>query len=178
MLLLGHITRNLHSSLPALPSMNTQIDKKRMQAAGMVSRVKNEVEIHSRLKHPSILEVRHMYVPLSNSLDNNYRPSWMDNKISFIHYIYGFPAAAISIFDVWVRPNSSSICNSTYLVSCKFLKCVSIKQQFHFRAWRKVQADNYLKLGRGGKVNVVKMTTQLACRHTFEIHFTYATSVL
>jgi len=71
MLLLGHITRNLRSSLPALPSMNTQIDKKRMQAAGMVSRVKNEVEIHSRLKHPSILEVRHMYVPLSNSLDNN-----------------------------------------------------------------------------------------------------------
>lgn len=71
MLLLGHITRNLRSSLPALPSMNTQIDKKRMQAAGMVSRVKNEVEIHSRLKHPSILEVRHMYIPLSNNLDSN-----------------------------------------------------------------------------------------------------------
>ena len=29
-----------------------------MQAAGMVSRVRNEVEIQSRLKHPSILEVR------------------------------------------------------------------------------------------------------------------------
>ena len=28
-----------------------------MQAAGMVSRVKNEVEIHSRLKHPSVLEL-------------------------------------------------------------------------------------------------------------------------
>ena len=28
-----------------------------MQAEGMVARVKKEVEIHSRLKHPSILEV-------------------------------------------------------------------------------------------------------------------------
>ena len=28
-----------------------------MQAAGMVSRVRNEVEIHSRLKHPSVLEL-------------------------------------------------------------------------------------------------------------------------
>lgn len=33
------------------------IDKKVMQAAGMISRVRNEVEIHSRLKHPSILEL-------------------------------------------------------------------------------------------------------------------------
>ena len=34
-----------------------QIDKKLMKAAGMVERVTQEVEIHSRLKHPSILEV-------------------------------------------------------------------------------------------------------------------------
>lgn len=34
-----------------------QIDKKQMQAAGMVNRVKQEVAIHSRLKHPSILEL-------------------------------------------------------------------------------------------------------------------------
>lgn len=33
------------------------IDKKLMKAAGMAARVKKEVEIHSRLKHPAILEV-------------------------------------------------------------------------------------------------------------------------
>ncbi|XP_066156659.1 serine/threonine-protein kinase PLK4 isoform X2 [Euwallacea fornicatus] len=33
------------------------IDKKLMQAEGMVSRVQQEVSIHSRLKHPSILEL-------------------------------------------------------------------------------------------------------------------------
>lgn len=33
------------------------IDKKLMQAAGMVGRVRQEVAIHSRLKHPAILEV-------------------------------------------------------------------------------------------------------------------------
>uniref|UniRef100_A0A7N6ATU3 Serine/threonine-protein kinase PLK4 n=1 Tax=Anabas testudineus TaxID=64144 RepID=A0A7N6ATU3_ANATE len=33
------------------------IDKKAMQKAGMVQRVTNEVEIHCRLKHPSILEL-------------------------------------------------------------------------------------------------------------------------
>nr|CAI5861153.1 unnamed protein product [Callosobruchus analis] len=33
------------------------IDKKLMQATGMVNRVKQEVAIHSRLKHPSILEL-------------------------------------------------------------------------------------------------------------------------
>ncbi|KAL5011938.1 hypothetical protein ScPMuIL_010489 [Solemya velum] len=33
------------------------IDKKLMMAAGMVTRVRKEVEIHSRLKHPSILEL-------------------------------------------------------------------------------------------------------------------------
>ncbi|XP_064636787.1 serine/threonine-protein kinase PLK4-like isoform X2 [Lineus longissimus] len=33
------------------------IDKKLMRAANMVERVKKEVEIHSRLKHPSILEL-------------------------------------------------------------------------------------------------------------------------
>lgn len=34
-----------------------QIDKGLMQRANMVERVRCEVEIHSRLKHPSILEV-------------------------------------------------------------------------------------------------------------------------
>lgn len=34
-----------------------QIDKKLMQAAGMVGRVRQEVAIHSRLKHPSVLEL-------------------------------------------------------------------------------------------------------------------------
>ncbi|KAF2880903.1 hypothetical protein ILUMI_25279 [Ignelater luminosus] len=33
------------------------IDKKLMQSAGMVNRVKQEVAIHSRLKHPSVLEL-------------------------------------------------------------------------------------------------------------------------
>ncbi|CAH1995399.1 unnamed protein product [Acanthoscelides obtectus] len=33
------------------------IDKKLMQATGMVNRVKQEVAIHSRLKHPAILEL-------------------------------------------------------------------------------------------------------------------------
>lgn len=34
-----------------------QIDKKLMQAEGMVGRVQQEVSIHSRLKHPAILEL-------------------------------------------------------------------------------------------------------------------------
>lgn len=34
-----------------------QIDKKLMQAAGMVGRVTQEVSIHYRLKHPAILEL-------------------------------------------------------------------------------------------------------------------------
>lgn len=34
-----------------------QIDKKLMQAAGMAGRVRQEVAIHSRLKHPAILEL-------------------------------------------------------------------------------------------------------------------------
>lgn len=34
-----------------------QIDKKRIQAVAMVGRVRQEVSIHSRLKHPSILEL-------------------------------------------------------------------------------------------------------------------------
>lgn len=33
------------------------IDKKKMKAAGMISRVQQEVNIHSKLKHPSILEL-------------------------------------------------------------------------------------------------------------------------
>ncbi|XP_049959323.1 serine/threonine-protein kinase PLK4 [Schistocerca serialis cubense] len=36
------------------------IDKKKMKAAGMISRVQQEVNIHSKLKHPSILEL-HTY---------------------------------------------------------------------------------------------------------------------
>ena len=36
---------------------HTQIDKKLMQAGSMVARVRNEVEIQSRLKHPAILEL-------------------------------------------------------------------------------------------------------------------------
>ena len=38
-------------------SLTLQIDKKLMQAGGMVARVRNEVEIQSRLKHPAILEL-------------------------------------------------------------------------------------------------------------------------
>lgn len=38
-----------------------QIDKKAMRSLGMVKRVCNEVEIHSQLKHPSILEVHLPY---------------------------------------------------------------------------------------------------------------------
>lgn len=34
-----------------------QIDKTLMRAAGMVNRVKQEVAIHSRLKHPAVLEL-------------------------------------------------------------------------------------------------------------------------
>lgn len=34
-----------------------QINKKLMQAAGMVNRVRQEVAIHSRLDHPSILQL-------------------------------------------------------------------------------------------------------------------------
>ena len=46
--------------LPSLSlsfSLSLQIDKKLMQAGGMVARVRNEVEIQSRLKHPAILEL-------------------------------------------------------------------------------------------------------------------------
>lgn len=48
-----------------------QIDKKSMHKAGMVQRVTNEVEIHCRLKHPSILEVtwaHQQYLKLSHLL--------------------------------------------------------------------------------------------------------------
>uniref|UniRef100_A0A2C9JP73 Serine/threonine-protein kinase PLK4 n=1 Tax=Biomphalaria glabrata TaxID=6526 RepID=A0A2C9JP73_BIOGL len=37
------------------------IDKKRMKASGMSGRVKKEVEIHSRLKHPSVLELYNFF---------------------------------------------------------------------------------------------------------------------
>lgn len=39
-----------------------QIDKKAMHKVGMVQRVQNEVKIHCQLKHPSILEVRIMFL--------------------------------------------------------------------------------------------------------------------
>lgn len=38
-------------------SLSKQIDKKLMQASSMIVRVRNEVEIQSRLKHPTILEL-------------------------------------------------------------------------------------------------------------------------
>lgn len=38
-------------------SFPIKIDKKMMQSSGMVGRVKQEVAIHSKLKHPSILEL-------------------------------------------------------------------------------------------------------------------------
>ena len=41
-----------------------QIDKNLMQTEGMVARVRKEVEIHSRLKHPSILEVNNYKIYL------------------------------------------------------------------------------------------------------------------
>ena len=41
-----------------------------MQTEGMVARVRREVEIHSRLKHPSILEVRRLLVEQPD--DNQY----------------------------------------------------------------------------------------------------------
>lgn len=37
--------------------LSPQIDKNIMQSTGMVDRVKQEVAIHSKLKHPSILEL-------------------------------------------------------------------------------------------------------------------------
>ncbi|XP_062514832.1 serine/threonine-protein kinase PLK4-like [Corticium candelabrum] len=37
------------------------IDKKLMRAAGMVTRVRNEVEIHCQLKHPSVLELYNFF---------------------------------------------------------------------------------------------------------------------
>ena len=37
--------------------LSFQINKKLMQAAGMVNRVRQEVAIHSRLDHPSILQL-------------------------------------------------------------------------------------------------------------------------
>ena len=42
------------------------IDKKKMKAARMVTRVKEEVAIHSRLKHPSILEVTNLRTMIYN----------------------------------------------------------------------------------------------------------------
>ena len=36
---------------------NDQIDKKKMKATGMTKRVQEEVKIHWRLKHPSVLEL-------------------------------------------------------------------------------------------------------------------------
>lgn len=37
--------------------LSLQIDKERMYNTGMVDRVRQEVGIHSRLKHPAILEL-------------------------------------------------------------------------------------------------------------------------
>ena len=37
------------------------IDKRSMRKSGMVTRVRNEVEIHAQLKHPSVLELYHCF---------------------------------------------------------------------------------------------------------------------
>lgn len=50
-----YLTSNIVSYAKTIYTL--QIDKKSMQAAGMAYRVRQEVEIHSRLKHPSILEL-------------------------------------------------------------------------------------------------------------------------
>lgn len=42
--------------------IHLQIDKKAMHKVGMVQRVQNEVKIHCQLKHPSILEVRIVFL--------------------------------------------------------------------------------------------------------------------
>lgn len=39
----------------------SQINKSKVQHGSMMKRVRNEVEIHCQLKHPSILEVRFNY---------------------------------------------------------------------------------------------------------------------
>ncbi len=56
-----HVYDVYHVCSP-LNSGHLQIDKKQMQAEGMVARVRKEVEIHSRLKHPAILEVGSVYM--------------------------------------------------------------------------------------------------------------------
>lgn len=47
--MLGVLTHNI---------LQFQIEKETTKARRMVARVRKEVEIHSRLKHPSILEVK------------------------------------------------------------------------------------------------------------------------
>lgn len=42
--------------------IHLQIDKKAMHKVGMVQRVQNEVKIHCQLKHPSILEVKIIFL--------------------------------------------------------------------------------------------------------------------
>ncbi|KAL4613229.1 serine/threonine-protein kinase PLK4 [Arapaima gigas] len=78
------------------------IDKKAMHKAGMVQRVSNEVEIHCRLKHPSILELysyfedsNYVYLVLemchngemSRYLKNRKKPFREDEVRNFMHQI-------------------------------------------------------------------------------------------
>ncbi|KAK0176155.1 hypothetical protein PV328_000320 [Microctonus aethiopoides] len=68
------------------------IDKKKMQAAGMVGRVRQEIGIHSRLKHPSIIE------PYTFFEDENYVYLVLElchngelQRFLRAHYPKGFP---------------------------------------------------------------------------------------
>lgn len=73
-----------------------QIDKKLMQAAHMVERVRQEVAIHSRLKHPSVLELytffenaHYVYLVLelchNGELQRYFKNS---NKVSFLSIFF------------------------------------------------------------------------------------------
>lgn len=44
-------------SVEIIKIMSVQIDKKLIQGSGLTNRVRQEVEIHSRLKHPSVLQL-------------------------------------------------------------------------------------------------------------------------
>lgn len=66
------------------------IDKKAMHKAGMVQRVTNEVEIHCRLKHPSVLELynyfedsNYVYLVLEMCHNGEMSRYLKDRKISF-----------------------------------------------------------------------------------------------
>ncbi|XP_055594774.1 serine/threonine-protein kinase PLK4 [Uranotaenia lowii] len=69
------------------------IDKKLMQSAGMANRVRQEVSIHSRLKHPSILElftffedVNHVYLVLELAENGELQRYLRETKKTFNEY--------------------------------------------------------------------------------------------